>query len=124
MAQQRVAGIAYVAVDGKQHESSGEWTVNMGLPKRETKLGTARAAGYKEEPQVPMIEGKIILTRELSLSELVAIRGATVSLVAPNGDTFVLREAFFAGEGSYSTGEGEVGAKFEGASMELIKGTA
>lgn len=121
MANRRVAGIAYLKVDGRQLETSGEFTINPGQPKREGKLGTARIAGFKEEPQIPMIEGKLVLTRDLSLLDITKITEATVSVVAPNGATYVLREAWFSGEGTYTTGEGEVAVKFEGVSMEEVR---
>lgn len=120
MDQRRLAGIAFLKVDGRQLETSGEFTINMGQPMREAVVGTARVAGYKETPQVPSIEGKILLTPGLKLIDITAIRGATVTVIGPNGTTFVLRDAWFSGEGTYTTGEGEVAVKFEGLSMDEI----
>lgn len=120
MALRRVAGIAYLKIDGRLFETSGNFTIQPGQPMREGKIGTSRVVGYSETPQVPSIEGRIVLTPELSLVELTTITEATIQVVGPTGHTFVLRDAWFAGEGSYDTGEGEVAVKFEGASFEEI----
>ena len=118
--QRRVAGIAYLKIDGRQYETSGAFTVNSGQPMREGKLGTARVAGYTEKPQIPSIEGKIILTPGLKLVNLTQLTGVTLTVEAPNDSTFILRDAWFSGEGTYSTEEGEVAFKFEGAGFEEI----
>ena len=118
--QRRVAGIAYFKIDGRQLETSGSFTINPGQPMREGKLGTSRVAGYSEKPQIPSIEGKIVLTAGLSLKDLTTMEGVTLTVEAPNGSTFILREAWFSGEGTYSTEEGEVSFKFEGASFEEL----
>jgi hypothetical protein len=118
--QRRVAGIAFFKIDGRQLETAGSFTVNPGQPMREGKLGTSRVAGFSDKPQIPSIEGKIVLTPGLSLKELTTMQDVTLTVEAPNGSTFILREAWFSGAGTYTTEEGEVAFKFEGASFEEI----
>lgn len=120
MANTRVSGIAFIKSDGKQYQTAGEFTINMGTPMREPKIGTVGIVGYNEKPQAPSIECKIVLTPGLSLEEITNLTDATITVVAPNGTSFVLREAFFSGDGNYATGEGEVAAKFSGTKMEEI----
>ncbi len=120
MAQKRIAGIAFIRIDGKQYESSGSFTINTGEPMREGVVGTARVAGFKETPQIPTFEGKLLKTAELSVVDITSIVDSTVTIVDPTGGQHVLREAYFAGEGTYDTGEGEIAAKFEGAGYEYI----
>lgn len=120
MAQTRIGGIFFLKIDGRQYETSGEATINLGQNMRKAKLGTTRAVGFIEEPQTPKFDCTILLTSELSLQDITSIQEATIQLVAPNGATYVLRDAYFAGEGEYTTGEGEVSAVFEGTQMEVI----
>ncbi|MEO1700325.1 MAG: phage tail tube protein [Planctomycetota bacterium] len=121
MTNQRISGIAYLKVDGRLYETMGEFTINPGQPMREGVIGTSRVVGYDEKPQIPSFTGKIVLTRELSLVDVVNLVGVTVQIEGPNGTTHVLREAWFAGEGTYTTGNGEIAVKFEGASYEEIQ---
>ncbi|MEM8712536.1 MAG: phage tail tube protein [Planctomycetota bacterium] len=120
MAQQRIAGIAYVKVDGRQYETSGTLTINPGQPMREGILGTSRIAGFAEKPQIPSIEAKVLLTRDFKLLDLANLEGVTVTVVGPNGSTFILRDAYTAGDVSYSTENAEVSLKFEGLSMDEV----
>ena len=56
----RRAGILYVKIDGRQYDVMGDWTYNLGQPKREVIIGPDRVQGYKEMPQVPFVEGEIV----------------------------------------------------------------
>ncbi len=118
--QQRVGGIAYLKIDGRQYETVAGITINAGTPMREAKLGTVRAAGYIEKPQIASVEGKIVLTPELSLVDFTQLQGVTVTVEGPNGTTFVLKNAWYSGEGTYTTEEGEVPFKFQSNSLEEI----
>ena len=120
MTNQRISGIAYLRIDGRLFETTGEFTINPGQPMREGQVGTNRVVGFSEKPQVPSIEGKAVLTAELSPLDFTKITGATVQVLGPNGGTHVLREAWFAGDGSYGTDAGEIALKFEGASYEYV----
>lgn len=120
MTNQRIAGVAYLKVDGRQYETQGEFTINRGHPMREGVIGTNRVVGFRETPQIPSIEGSLTLTPELSLVFVTNIRDSVVTVEAPNGAQFVLRDAYFAGEGTYSTEDGSIAARFEGSRMEEI----
>ncbi len=120
MASTRFAGTAYMKADGKQFETIGTFNINRGLPKREGKLGTVGFVGHAEMPQIPSIECKIALVPGLTIEEIAGLENATITAIAPNGTSFVLRDAYQAGECTYSTAEGEVSAKFEGSKMEEI----
>lgn len=117
-ADSRVGGIIFVKVDGEQLQAKGEFTWNLGEPKREGVVGQDSVHGYKEEPQIPFVEGSITDNSELNMQRLVLVKDATVTLDLANGKTIVWRKAFYAAEGNTTTGEGEHEIRFE----SLIKG--
>ena len=111
----KVGGIVYLKVDGSLKSAKGDFTYNLGHPKREAVIGTGDIPGYKEVPQVAFIEGAITDRPGLSLSTLVLDTDRSVTLELNNGKTIILSEAWYAGEGTVNTGEGEIGVRWESA---------
>jgi len=56
----------------------------------------------------------------LDLKALQETTEATVVLELANGKSIILREAWYAGEGTVSTQEGNIAARFEGISAEEL----
>lgn len=120
MAQNRIAGLIALKVNGEQMLAKGNFTYNLGKPMREAIVGSDTVHGYKETPQVPFIEGEISDRSDISLETLVQTTDATVTLELGNGKVIVLREAWFAGEGTGNSEEGNVAVRFEGKSASEI----
>jgi len=108
------AGILYLQVNGKMYDAKGEFTYNLGKPKRTAILGSDGPHGYSEEPQVSFIEGAITDSSSLSLSDLVTIKDATATLALANGKAILIPGAYYANEGSVKTKEAEIPVRFEG----------
>lgn len=121
MATQRVGGIIFVKVNGTQYKAKGSWTYNLGQPMREEIVGSDSVHGYTEKPQAPYISGAITDDAETNLTELLNVTDATIQLELSNEKIIVLEQAFFSGEGSGSTEEGEVEVKFVGVAAEEIR---
>lgn len=121
MPNRRVGGIIFFKVDGELFQAKGEFTYNLGLPKRESVLGQDANHGFKELPQVPFIEGTITDSDELDLEAFLLIRDATCTLELANGKIIVLREAFYAGDGNVTSSEGEIEVRFEGIKGEEVR---
>jgi hypothetical protein len=116
-----IGGIISIQANGTVYAAKGDWTWNLGRPKRRVVKGSDNAAhGLVEEPQVAFIEGKITDRGDLDMDNLTALKDATVTLACGNGKLVILREAAYAAEGTGNTGEGEVDARFEGASGEEV----
>ena len=92
--QNRRAGVILLKVGGVQLDAKGNFTYNLGAPKREAIIGADGVHGYKETPQVPFIEGEITDRRDLSLADLAAIDGETVTLDLNTAKTGVLSQAW------------------------------
>lgn len=116
----RVAGIIEVRVDGATYSAKGNFTYNIGRPKREGIAGADKVHGYKDAVQIPFIEGEVTDRRSLDLGKMVEIDNATVMLRLGNGKLIVLRQAWYAGEGTGNTEEGNIDFRFEGMSGEEV----
>jgi hypothetical protein len=112
-------GIIQVQVNGEVQDAKGDWSYNLGRPKREGIVGADRPHGFKKTPQVGFIEGTITDRQTLDVDALVNLEGATITLCVANGKVIVLRDAYYAGEGTVSTAEGEIAARFEGEAEEV-----
>jgi hypothetical protein len=116
----RVGGIIELKINGAIQSAKGNFTYNLGRNRKEAVIGADRVHGYKETPQVGFIEGEITDRDTLDLEGMVNITSATVYLRLANGKIIVLRQAWFAAEGTGNTEEGNIGIRFEGMSGEEI----
>lgn len=117
---QRKGGLIELQVAGVKHDAKGSFSYNLGRPVREAIVGADSVHGFKEAPQVAFIEGEVTDRGTLDLAQLLNTTDATVTLTLANGKVIVLRDAWFAGEGTASTEEGAIPVRFEGASAEEI----
>lgn len=114
----RVGGVMFLAVDGQRWDAKGNFTYNLGRPKREAVVGSASVHGYKEMAQTPFCEGEITDVGSIPLDQLLGVTDATVTIELANGKVFVLRDAWYAAEGTANTEEGNVEVRFEGLSAD------
>lgn len=117
----RVGGIIQFKVDGVQYAAKGNYTYNLGQPKREAVVGADAVHGYKETAQAAFIEGEITDARSVDLTGLTRVTNATVMLQLGSGKVISLRNAWFAGEGTGNTEEGNFPVRFEALSGEEIQ---
>lgn len=116
---QRRGGLISLQTNGELQDAKGAFTYNLGRPKKEAIIGADRPHGFKEVPQIGFIEGAITDRGTLDLEKLVTLEDATVTLELANGKVVVLRNAWYAGEGTVSTEEGEIAVRFEGEAEEI-----
>ena len=109
----RRGGILYLTVDGELWEAKGDFSYNLGHPKREAIIGSHSVHDYKETVQVPYIEGAITNSKNIDLERLATLEDVTVTLEEPTGKSIVGNRMWFAGEGTPTTGEGEIPIRFE-----------
>lgn len=121
----RRAGIIQLTVNGARYDAKGNFEYNLGLPVRETIVGSDGVHGFMEKPQPAFVAGEITDSSSLSLEALVSIESATVVLqlaVGPNGPAkaIVLSDAAFIGEGTGNSEEGNIEVRFEAGSGKEI----
>lgn len=117
---QRRGGIIQVQINGEIFDAKGSWSYNLGRPTREAIVGSDVVHGYKETPQVAFIEGEITDRGTLDLAVLATLVDSTVTLELANGKMIALRNAWFAGEGTGSSEEGNIAVRFEGSGAEEV----
>lgn len=117
----RVGGLIALKIDGDLQKAKGAFTYNLGKPKRDAVIGADVVHGFKEAVQTPFIEGEITDHSNMSLEALLLTEDATITLELANGKVISLREAWYAGEGTGNTEEGNIAVRFEGISAEEIR---
>lgn len=119
MPENRRGGVIFFKVDSVLREAKGNFTYNIGAPKRDALINADLSiAGYKEMGQIPFIEGEITDASDLVLSDFLNIENATLTLELANGKVFTIRNAWYAGEGNVQTEEGNIQIRFEGIEAE------
>jgi hypothetical protein len=116
----RIAGIAYLKVDGTQYDLRGNFTVSPSPTERTGIAGQDGVHGYSENPRVPFIQGDISLPPELSIEDLDAITDATVTAELANGKVYVLRNAWCKSAFELNTKDGQTQVRFEGITCNEI----
>lgn len=120
MADQKRGGLIQLTANGVLYDCKGEFTGNLGRPLRKAIVGADAVHGYMEEPQVAFIEGKITDRGNLDLDALVTMTDASIMLTLANGKVLALRDAWYAGDGSVTTNEGEISVRWEGKDAEEV----
>jgi hypothetical protein len=118
---QRVGGIIQFAVDQTLYRCAGAFSYNLGRPKREAKVGVDTVHGYNEKVQAAFVEGEITDGPDLDLDALVTATGVTVTLSLANGKVIALGNAWFAGEGTGTTEEGNIAVRFEASDRDATE---
>lgn len=116
----RKGGIINLKINGEIYLAKGNFTHNLGSPKRDTIIGADKVHGYTEKVQAPFIEGEITDTYDTDLRVFTTFDNATVTLEEANGKTFVLRNAWYCAEGNKQSEEGNVQFRAEGTDGEEI----
>lgn len=114
------AGKITLKTDGGVLDAKGSFTYNLGADKLTAIVGTDRVHGAYSQPQVPFIEGVITDGPGVDLRAVVTGRGLTVTLDLDNGKSIMLRQAWYAGEGTVTTEQGEIAVRWEGLSAAEI----
>jgi Phage tail tube protein len=117
---QRIAGIAFLKVNGQLYPLRGNFTVSPSALERAGIAGQDYIHGYSEMPRLPAISGDVSLVPELSMDDVEAVTVATVTAELANGKTYVLREAWCTSALELNAREGQVRVTFQGVSCDEI----
>lgn len=120
MANNRIAGVAYVYVDGNQYPLRGNLTVSIDTIEREGVPGQDRIHGYIERPRVPWIEGDFSDLGGLSLVALQRMSDVTVTAELANGKQYIIRNGWTSTAREFDAAEGQATVRWEGMSSEEL----
>ena len=112
---ERIAGTAYLKVDGVKYEVGDSLTVSLATVTREPVTGLSGVAGYKEIPRTPYIEAEIIYVSETDIEEIEGTTKANVQVELANGKVGLLKDAWQAGEIEVNAENGRFTVRFEGS---------
>jgi tail tube protein len=118
--QFRVAGVAYLRVNGRQFALRGNLTVSVDGYERAGVAGQDGIHGYTETVVLPFIEGDLSDIGGLSLQQLRRFSNETVQAELANGKKYILRNAWTASAMELDTAEGQVTVRFEGMRGEEL----
>jgi len=117
---QRIAGIAFLKVDGALYPLRGNFTVSPSAIERAGIAGQDYIHGYSELPRLPVVSGDVSLVPELSMTDVEGVTNATVTAELANGKTYVLREAWCTSALELNTREGQTRITFQGVSCDEL----
>lgn len=117
---QRIAGIAFLKVDGDLYPLRGNFTVSPSSVERAGIAGQDYIHGYSELPRLPVISGDVSLDPRLSMDDVEQVTNSTVTAELANGKTYVLREAWCTAALELNSREGQTRVTFQGVSCDEI----
>lgn len=114
----RLAGIAYLSVDGQNYMLAGDFGYTVSKVSRETLIGQDRVHGYSEKPHAGGMSGTIRDAGGLSVASFNAMTNVTVTAELANGKTIIGRNMWTTDAQEVKTAEGTFEVKWEGFSVE------
>lgn len=117
---QRVAGIAFLIVDGDQLALRGNFTVSPSPVERTMIAGQDAVHGYQELPRVPYIEGDLTTMPGEYLEDLLLQTNSTVIAQLANGMQYTLIGAVCKGGFENNTRDGQVRVRWEGTDCQEV----
>ncbi|WP_374572523.1 phage tail tube protein [Phenylobacterium sp.] len=90
----RLAGVAYLNVDGRSYALVGDFSYSVSTVKREGLSGMDGPHGYKETPQFGWIKAKLRDSNKTRIQDLVDMTNVTTMVELANGKTVIARNAF------------------------------
>jgi len=117
---QRIAGIAFLTVDGTQLALRGNFTVSPSPVERTMIAGQDSVHGYQELPRVPYIEGDLSTMPGEYLEDLLLQTDSTVVAQLANGMQYTLTGATCKGGFENNTRDGQVRVRWEGVTCQEV----
>lgn len=114
----RLAGIAYLSVDGTTYMLAGDLAYQVSTVSRETLAGQDRVHGYSEKPVAGYISATIRDWGGLSLAQVNAMTNVTVVAELANGKTITGRNMWTVESQEVKTSEATADVRWEGFSVQ------
>lgn len=114
----KLAGVAYIYVDGKSYMLSGDLTYSVSKVTRTTIIGQDRVHGYSEQPVSGKISGTFRDVGGLSVASFNAMTNVTVTCELANGKTVIGRNMWTVDAQEVKAADATFQVKWEGVSVE------
>lgn len=113
----RLAGTAFLSVDGVSYMLSGDFEYNPSTVSRESLVGMDGPHGYSEKPVVGHISGTLRDSGGLSVVSLNQMTNVTVTAQLANGKTIVGRNMWTVENQTVKSTDATIEVKWEGMSV-------
>lgn len=113
----RLAGTAYLSVDGNTYMLAGDFAYSPSTVSRESLVGMDAVHGYSEKPIVGHISGTLRDSNGLSVASLNRMTNVTVVAELANGKTIVGRNMWTVESQSVKSADATIEVKWEGLSV-------
>lgn len=120
MANQKRGGVVYIKKNGVQQDVIGAVKVQPDFFKKTALKGEARTLGHTAEFMTPYVEGEISVDENFDVQALLDGEAESITVEFYSGKVFVLRDAVYAGDGTYESKEGKIPVRWEGQTGEFI----
>lgn len=114
----RLAGVAYLTVDGTNYMLAGDFAYSVSKVARETLVGQDRVHGYSEKPAQGKMSCSVRDAGGMSVAGFNAMTNVTVTVELANGKTIVGRNMWTVEAQEVKTAEAIFEVKWEGFSVE------
>jgi hypothetical protein len=114
----RLAGVAYITVDGTTYMLAADLTYSPSKVSRETMTGMDGVHGYSEKPKAGFISGTFRDAGSLSVAAFNDMTNVTVTVELANGKVVTARNAWTTDAQEVKAAEGTFDVKFESAQVE------
>ena len=114
----RIAGIAYLSVNGNHLSLRGNFMVSPTFVERTMLAGQDGVHGYQELPRVPYIEGDISTMPDLNIMDLANQVNVTVVAQLANQKQYTLNQAVCKAGLELNTRDGQTRVRWEGITCQ------
>ena len=114
----RIAGIAYLSVNGNHLSLRGNFMVAPTFVERTMLAGQDGVHGYQELPRVPYIEGDISTMPDLNIMDLANQVNVTVVAQLANQKQYTLNQAVCKAGLELNTRDGQTRVRWEGITCQ------
>lgn len=114
---QRLAGTAFLSVDGVTYMLAGDFEYSPSKVSRETLVGMDGVHGFSEKPNAGHIAGTLRDSGGLSVASLNAMDNVTVTAQLANGKTIVGRNMWAVDTQTVKSTDATIEVKWEGLNV-------
>jgi hypothetical protein len=110
----RLAGIAFISVDGQSYMLQADLTYRVSTVERESLIGQDTVHGYSEKPSTGKISATLRDAKNLSVASFNSMTNSTVVLQLTNGKTIIGRNMWTVDVQEVKTAEATFEVTWEG----------
>jgi hypothetical protein len=110
----KIAGMAFIRIDGQQFSTNGEFEATSQGFKATPIPASDGTIHYSEEVVADKVSGTLLTTTELDPQTVVDARDVTVQIEFKNGKVFILKNGFFTGDPTISSKDGTMSVEWSG----------